>query len=185
MKIRQISQGVEDLTWQNGMKKIAEEEDVPLVVSDTNLATDADAQETEVVTEVTDEDAKGTTDGDAEALSSVADDAATDIVEEEEVEVGDEQPVPVPSSHPEEEPDIGEKEKGVKRKYGARITSGDLLRTGQFTEPLKRPRDDDEKDVNPRETKRPSPPPEPATKPVPVPAPTLKLVCFHLCFFCC
>ena len=171
MKIRQISQGVEDLTWQNGMKKIIAEEDAPL---DANLATDADAEETEVVADVTPEETKDTPDSGPEALMSAADEGVADNTKE----VSDEPTAPAPPSLlPDEEVEVGEKEKGVKRKYGARITSGDILRTSQITEPLKRPRDDDEdKDDNHRETKRPSPPPEPTTKPVDSPPPTPKLV---------
>ncbi|KAG2365127.1 hypothetical protein BDR07DRAFT_1399927 [Suillus spraguei] len=58
--------------------------------------------------------------------------------------------------------DSGESEKGLKRKLADRGTSQgpENLVTLPSAEPAKRPRDDTDKDENPRESKRPSPPPE-------------------------
>jgi Ran-binding protein 3 len=66
-------------------------------------------------------------------------------------------------------------EKGLKRKFLERGTSQGPTENEESSkhvlEPLKRPRDESDKDDNPRETKRPSPPPSPPKSP-------LKLVCF-------
>ncbi|KAG1751036.1 hypothetical protein EDB19DRAFT_1674599 [Suillus lakei] len=58
--------------------------------------------------------------------------------------------------------DSGESEKGLKRKLADRGTSQgpENLVPLASAEPAKRPRDDTDKDDNPREFKRPSPPPE-------------------------
>ncbi|KAG1777206.1 hypothetical protein EV702DRAFT_1103793 [Suillus placidus] len=58
--------------------------------------------------------------------------------------------------------DSGESEKGLKRKLADRGTSQgpENLVPLPSAEPAKRPRDDTNKDDNPRESKRPSPPPE-------------------------
>ncbi|KAG2130667.1 uncharacterized protein EDB93DRAFT_1094753 [Suillus bovinus] len=58
--------------------------------------------------------------------------------------------------------DSGESEKGLKRKLADRGTSQgpENLVPLPSAEPTKRPRDDTNKDDNPRESKRPSPPPE-------------------------
>ena len=69
-------------------------------------------------------------------------------------------------------------EKGLKRKFLERGTSVGPTENEESStppEPLKRPRDESDKDDNPRETKRPSPPPSP---PRPVsPAKAQKPVC--------
>ena len=54
-------------------------------------------------------------------------------------------------------------EKGLKRKFLERGTSQGPTdeESNHVPEPLKRPRDESDKDDNPRETKRPSPPPSP------------------------
>ena len=56
-------------------------------------------------------------------------------------------------------------EKGLKRKFLERGTSQGPTENEESSkhapEPLKRPRDESDKDDNPRETKRPSPPPSP------------------------
>jgi len=97
-------------------------------------------------------------------------------------------PVDVPSPRGSDS-DGGEKDKGLKRKFVERGTSQGPQENGNVpnspgVEPLKRPRDDSDKDDNPRETKRPSPPPEsePAVKKSsksPPPSPP-KLVCSKL-----
>ncbi|KAG1797876.1 uncharacterized protein HD556DRAFT_247394 [Suillus plorans] len=58
--------------------------------------------------------------------------------------------------------DSGDSEKGLKRKLADRGTSQgpENLVPLPSAEPAKRPRDDTDKDENPRESKRPSPPPE-------------------------
>ena len=60
----------------------------------------------------------------------------------------------------ESDPEVAGKEKGLKRKFGARAISGLSKSDINIMEPIKRQRDDSDKDDDPRETKRPSPPPE-------------------------
>ncbi|KAG0704822.1 hypothetical protein DFH29DRAFT_783960, partial [Suillus ampliporus] len=77
-------------------------------------------------------------------------------------------------SRPPSDSDSGESDKGLKRKLADRGTSQgpENLVPLPSAEPAKRPRDDTDKDDNPRESKRPSPPPE--QKPVPAESSTPK-----------
>lgn len=78
--------------------------------------------------------------------------------------------------------DSGDSEKGLKRKLADRGTSQgpENLVPLPSAEPAKRPRDDTDKDENPRESKRPSPPPE--QKPAAAETSAPKFVCFCLLF---
>ncbi|KAF9466168.1 hypothetical protein BDZ94DRAFT_1213575 [Collybia nuda] len=130
MKVRQISQGVEDLSWRN-MKAVTPER---------NIEVDPKNSPSTI---------RGNENG---SLSS-------DVITEAP---GDEHPT-TPDNLEVCEPDSGDK--GLKRKFLERGTSQgppEVNNTSQAsTEAVKRPRDDPDKDDNPRETKRPSPPPEP------------------------
>ncbi|KAJ7252545.1 hypothetical protein C8J57DRAFT_1474187 [Mycena rebaudengoi] len=129
MRVRQISQGVEDLSWKTMKNAAAEkqhEDDEPTEIK-------VDAEEPPALAE-------------------------GDVV-----------------SRRDSDSDSGEREKGLKRKFLERGSSAGPQENGDEpkapTEALKRPRDDSDKDDNPRETKRPSPPPEPnARKSPPLPA---------------
>jgi Ran-binding protein 3 len=78
--------------------------------------------------------------------------------------------------------DSGESEKVLKRKLADRGTSQgpENLVPMPSAEPAKRPRDDANKDDNPRESKRPSPPPE--QKPAVAETSAPKFVCHCLLF---
>ena len=87
---------------------------------------------------------------------------------------------PFDSSHlrRDSDADFAEKDKGLKRKLADRATSQgpqdfNQIQASVNLEPLKRHRDDTDKDDNPRETKRPSPPPELNLEPKKSPAPRL------------
>jgi len=71
--------------------------------------------------------------------------------------------------------DVESGDKGLKRKFLERGTSqgpAESADLSQESTELKRPRDDAEKNNNPRETKRPSPPPEPKPPKSPKKAPS-------------
>jgi len=131
IRVRQISQGVEDLSWRNMTATTPErdgEEDSAVTPPSTR------AVETGLMPAF---DAKG---GDT-CSAPLAD---TDF----------------PSTYL----DVDNGDKSLKRKFVERGSQGppETHETPKASlEPLKRPRDDADKDDNPRETKRPSPPPEP------------------------
>lgn len=157
MRVRQISQGVEDLSWQN-MKNSTPEGAVAL----------------------------GSQLGDSDPVEGA--DASTDIKVDAEEPPSSDGTLNVPSAEAsgglpsgrDSDSDSGEKEKGLKRKYLERGSSTGPPENGDGTtapaEPLKRPRDDPDKDENPRETKRPSPPPEKDARKSPPPPEAPKLV---------
>lgn len=105
------------------------------------------------------------------SLLSSVDDAT------EEAEEAQDTASSLPHTRRTSESDGGEPEKGLKRKLADRATSlGPESGPSTLTptaETAKRPRDDADKDDNPRVSKRPSPPPEQndQSPPAPVPAP--------------
>ncbi|KAJ6519017.1 hypothetical protein C8R45DRAFT_950025 [Mycena sanguinolenta] len=138
IRVRQISQGVEDLSWQN-MKNASPEKLTTLLVGS---------------------DPDGSTEIKVDAEEPPSSDGAIDVPVFESSGVAP----AVPLSRRDSDSDSGEKEKGLKRKYLERGSSAGPPENGDDSkapaEPLKRLRDDPDKDENPRETKRPSPPPE-------------------------
>ena len=144
IKVRQISQGVEDIRWQN-MQHITDK--------------DEDAEIDVEASEVTLEPA-------LELIMS-----------------SDNLPPDTPNRLC-AGPESGEK--GLKRKFLERGTSQGPMEneepSNRAPEPLKRPRDESDKDDNPRETKRPSPPPSPPRSSQPSKA--SKFVCFFFLFGC-
>ncbi|KAJ6514938.1 hypothetical protein C8R47DRAFT_1089120 [Mycena vitilis] len=143
MRVRQISQGVEDLSWQN-MQQSTPEKTVAL---DSQLEDSDPIESADGSTEIkVDEEEPPSSDGIADAPSTAVTFHATS----------------------------GEKERVLKRKFLERGSSAGPTENGDEAkapaEPLKRPRDDPDKDANPRETKRPSPPPENNVSKSPPPA---------------
>ncbi|KAG6841249.1 hypothetical protein C0991_000533 [Blastosporella zonata] len=119
IKVRQISQGVEDINWRN-KTVINLDKDIGIDPTSTSTAVEDD------------KDSSDASDGSADG-EEVAESDSTD--------------------------------KSLKRKLSERGTSQGPQDSAQAPpEPLKRSRDDAEKDENPRETKRPSPPPPPESK---------------------
>ncbi|KAJ7781907.1 hypothetical protein DFH07DRAFT_791951 [Mycena maculata] len=154
MRVRQISQGVEDLSWQNMQNASPEKTTavapfVPRQLDDSNPVEFADGSAEIKV------DTEEPPSSDGAIATSAADPMRS-------------------TSRRDSDSDSGEKEKGLKRKFLERGTSAGPQENGDepkaLSEPLKRLRDDPDKDENPRETKRPSPPPEPNAPKSPPPA---------------
>ncbi|KAJ7180835.1 hypothetical protein C8R46DRAFT_1070734 [Mycena filopes] len=163
IRVRQISQGVEDLSWQN-MKNATPEKS-------TALAPFVDGT-------LEDESADGSTEIKVDAEEPPSSDGAVEVPFADDVARPTSGQSSVMPSGRDSDSDSGEKEKGLKRKFLERGSSAGPPENGDDskapTEPLKRLRDDPDKDENPRETKRPSPPPEQDVhKPPPAAAPKL------------
>ncbi|KAJ7091495.1 hypothetical protein B0H15DRAFT_836408 [Mycena belliarum] len=165
MRVRQISQGVEDLSWQN-MQNASPQKS-------TELAPFVDAR-----LEV--ESADGSAEIKVDAVEPPSSDSAIDIPSTEDAPRPTSEPSSLVSAGvPSRDSDSDSGEKGLKRKFLERGTSAGPPENGDDTkvpaEPLKRLRDDPDKDENPRETKRPSPPPEPNARKSPPLAASPKL----------
>ncbi|KIJ21003.1 hypothetical protein PAXINDRAFT_160411 [Paxillus involutus ATCC 200175] len=162
VKVRQISQGVEDMKWQQSLPLQDERESLD---AEAEISSD---KEHEI----------GATQVDlAEESTQVPPSSFTsneDAAEEAEAEAED-TASSLPCTRRTSESDGGEPEKVLKRKLADRGTSQgpeNLPSTATASvETVKRPRDDSDKDDNPRVLKRPSPPPEQEDKPPPPPAP--------------
>jgi Ran-binding protein 3 len=176
IKVRQISQGVEDISWKNMQHAYDKDEDVEIdSLSEATLepALKLTTQKDKVnCRAVMDGDDSSPTTPDISLLSqsiqNVQDDATTSNLS------------PNTPTRPRKGSDSGEK--GLKRKFLERGTSQGPAdeESNHVPEPLKRPRDESDKDDNPRETKRPSPPPSP---PKPSPPKAHKPVCCS-CLYC-
>ncbi|KAI6041235.1 hypothetical protein EDC04DRAFT_1302002 [Pisolithus marmoratus] len=156
VKVRQISQGVEDINWQRQRpaQNNAESES-----HDVEALQDKEDGQT-IVQEKPDEDQ----DEPSSSFPPVQDTA----VDAETADL----PSSLPHSRRASESEVAEPEKGLKRKLADRGTSqgpesapsSPSVHTTS-TEPAKRPRDDGDDDDNPRQPKRQSPPPEQQEKP--------------------
>jgi Ran-binding protein 3 len=159
IRVRQISQGVEDLSWQNMQNASPEKA----------KALDSQPEDSDLIE---------SGDGSAEIKVDPEDPPSSDGA----LDVPPTDAATVPARR-DSDSDSGEKEKGLKRKFLERGSSAGPPENGDTqaaAEPLKRPRDDPDKDENPRETKRPSPPPEQSAPP---PATAPKLVCDSSLYF--
>lgn len=176
MRVRQISQGVEDLSWQN-MNAIVPDNDYDTESGATQLLENKDAH-TEAGKaddiKVDDEEASppGSLDG-SELSKSVIDTQGDEALSSASPTIPEDGPSRLRS-------DSESGDKGLKRKYLERGTSQGPQETRDDSrypnDPLKRLRDDADHDDNPRENKRPSPPP--AESPPSPPSPKMpKLVC--------
>jgi len=173
IKVRQISQGVEDISWRNMQKTtLDKDEDVEINVEASEVTLQPPVELKDKVNRhaVIDEDDSPPGSPDDPLLSqstqSIQGDAIMNNLSPEtpnRLRAGSESG-----------------EKGLKRKFLERGTSQGPTEneesSNHATEPLKRPRDESDKDDNPRETKRPSPPPSP---PKPSPPKAHKSVCFY------
>lgn len=165
VKVRQISQGVEDMKWQQGPQSQQEaRSDSQLSITPSQDANEMQAsiKATQAVSESQSAQAPPC------SLSSV-DDTTEDVEEAQDTASS------LPHTRRTSESDGGETEKGLKRKLADRATSlGPESGPSTVTpsaETAKRPRDDADKDDNPRVSKRPSPPPEQNDESPPAPAP--------------
>lgn len=166
MRVRQISQGVEDLQWTNAQAQEAAY-DVDIELPDATPTNDKTPEAQAVGASLNPGGvlAGGIT---PESFSATPESREPYL----------EPPLPAPEAttsltpagfnpssaktFPADYSESGEKEKGLKRKFLERGTSQGPQEAAQAaSEPLKRARDDADKDDNPRETKRPSPPPSP------------------------
>ncbi|KAG6908899.1 hypothetical protein DXG01_002877 [Tephrocybe rancida] len=153
IRVRQISQGVEDINWRN-IKAVNSDRDIETDPIPTSVAVEQDKDG--------DEASDGPADSEGEPNGTIS--------KSHELTIGS---IKASNSIPAVEMAESESgDKSLKRKLSERGTSqGPPDSTQSPSEPLKRARDDDEKDENPRETKRPSPPPEPKAPRSPKKAP--------------
>ncbi|KAK2464012.1 hypothetical protein APHAL10511_003956 [Amanita phalloides] len=168
IKVRQISQGVEDLSWRKkkspspeGHPRATQREDSELIASQASTNEDRDMVGKPLDRE-DDNETPPKTPSESQMSQSVADISAG----AKEHANATTAPQVAVSQHLRADSESGDK--GLKRKYLERGTSQgpqdspDLPKSP--AEPTKRLRDDPQRDENPRETKRPSPPPEKQTK---------------------
>ena len=164
VKVRQISQGVEDIKWQQSLEP-QPDQDAGLDAQALSIAPSQDQSHIEATQVVF---ASQSTSGPPSSFVSVEDAA-------EEAEEAEDTASSLPHTRRTSESDGGEPEKGLKRKLADRATSlGAESGPSTLTpaaETAKRPRDDAHKDGNPRVSKRPSPPPEQHEESAPAPPP--------------
>ena len=174
IKVRQISQGVEDISWKN-MQHATYDKDEDVEIDGLPEGTPKPALKS--TTQKDKVNCHAVKDGDdssprtpdislpSQSIQNVQDDATT-------ISSNLSPDTPI---RPRRGSDSGEK--GLKRKFLERGTSQGPTdeESNHVPEPLKRPRDESDKDDNPRETKRPSPPPSPKASP---PLKAHKPVCF-------
>ncbi|TFK39720.1 hypothetical protein BDQ12DRAFT_681098 [Crucibulum laeve] len=162
IKVRQISQGVEDLSWRN-FKAPSPDRDMEDGTTEALVGTEP-IIDREISAASGDDSTKIKADEDQSSPKSISDDtqfseSIADVPTTAATMSADDLSAP---SRVRSESENGDK--GLKRKYLERGTSQGPQENGedatQPSEPLKRPRDDSEHDDNPRETKKPSPPPE-------------------------
>ena len=173
IKVRQISQGVEDISWKN-MQNATYDKDEDVEIDGVSEATPEPALK--LTTQKDKVNCHAVMDGDdslprtpdisllSQSIQNVQDNATTISSNSS----------PDTPTRPRTGSESGEK--GLKRKFLERGTSQGPTDEGSIhvPEPLKRPRDESDKDDNPRETKRPSPPPSPR---IPSPSRAHKPVC--------
>jgi Ran-binding protein 3 len=170
IKVRQISQGVEDISWKN-MQHATYDKDEDVEIDSLSegtpelalkLTTQKDKVNCHAVTDGEDSPPRTP---DISLLSKSSQNIQDDPTTSSNLS-------PDAPTRPRRASDSGEK--GLKRKFLERGTSQGPTdeESNHVPEPLKRPRDESDKDDNPRETKRPSPPPSP-----PKPSPPPKAVC--------
>ncbi|KAH6915775.1 hypothetical protein BKA70DRAFT_469841 [Coprinopsis sp. MPI-PUGE-AT-0042] len=171
LRVRQISQGVEDLHWRpqlptHDQKDEEMQEGEVQQGSTADPVPEADKEDAEIAEISTPEEAPSPPDiqmsksvPNMEKSLDIGHAAQPDVM----VDSDTSGPSP-PASRPRSHSDGAEKDKaGVKRKHSERGTSQappEPEEQSKDGEGLKRPRDEAEGDANPRETKRPTPPPE-------------------------
>ena len=166
VKVRQISQGVEDIKWQQSLE--SQQDAVPN--AQPNIALSQDTGDMQCHIEPTQAVlASQFTSGPPSSFASVEDVT-------EETEEAQDRASSLPHTRRPSDSDGGEPEKGLKRKLSDRATSlgpeSGPSTLAPTAETAKRPRDDADKDDNPRVLKRPSPPPEQHEESTSAPMPT-------------
>jgi Ran-binding protein 3 len=173
IKVRQISQGVEDLNWKTP-KALDKDQQAQEIVVPSRLAPPAEIDEKTsqvedvVITDVKDNDLQESVQQEAVDKDTAV---RTEGADDGNKATASASVVPAGQTRTRSKSEGGEK--GLKRRFEERGTSqGPTEGEGaskNLPEPSKRPRDDEDEDPNPRETKRPSPPPE-TKKPSPKPS---------------
>ncbi|KIK55703.1 hypothetical protein GYMLUDRAFT_47660 [Collybiopsis luxurians FD-317 M1] len=174
IKVRQISQGVEDLTWRN-LKKQKKDDDH---VASRAIGTALDEQEN-----IASKDGDDLDNNDDQAIMPDDGSVSAPPTTTQIASAASSARTSGSSSRRDSDSNLegAASTLNLKRKYPDRGTSAEptdshldatALASGSETS-VKRPRDDSDKDDNPRETKRPTPPPlEKKDKPPPLPANT-------------
>ena len=157
IKVRQISQGVEDISWKN-MQHATYDKDEDVEIDPVSEATPELALK--LTTQKDKVNCHAVMDGDDRAPDIPLLSQPIQNVQDDAVTTGSNLSPNTPT-RPRTGSESGEK--GLKRKFLERGTSQGPTdeESNHVPEPLKRPRDESDKDDNPRETKRPSPPPSP------------------------
>lgn len=158
-KVRQISQGVEDINWQGSHdtssdKESEEDLDLDDVVASTIVEVPNGNVAVHEAQEKDEESRPKTPDDDSVHSAPDIRNLNPDALIQSPVRSGPIEDSGRLRAYSESN------EKGLKRKFLERGTSQGPSEESP-SEPLKRPRDDADKDDNPREAKRPSPPPPP------------------------
>ncbi|KAF8806886.1 hypothetical protein BYT27DRAFT_6612337 [Phlegmacium glaucopus] len=158
IKVRQISQGVEDISWKNMQNATSDkDEDVEIDAEASEITLEPPVELIDKVnrhTVMEEDDSPPESPDDpllSQSIQNIQDDAIMNNLSPDtpnRLRAGSESG-----------------EKGLKRKFLERGTSIGPTENEESSnhapEALKRPRDESDKDDNPRETKRPSPPPSP------------------------
>lgn len=173
IRVRQINQGVEDLNWKSPKASGKKDEQIteinvrptltpPLEIT-REISEDMDA----VITDVKDEDEQKVEQQDATNHVATGNDTK-DATEQDVTDKGDADkgtdPIHVAAvaltanNHARNRSDEGSKRPSEERR--SQKSDEEESASKGAPEPLKRPRDEEEEDPNPRETKRPTPPPE-------------------------
>lgn len=189
-KVRQISQGVEDISWKGPIDPTTSDKDIEIEASSassvdvishapTAEVLNGEAQDYEVCRKIDEEQTPPKTPEESGHSQSIQDiphlnpDTAMQSPERSSRAIDEAGHLRVSS---------GINDKGLKRKFLERGTSQGPSENGDTeqhpSEALKRPRDDADKDDNPRESKRPTPPPSPPRQP----SPTKNLKSVRKCF---
>ncbi|KAF8621795.1 hypothetical protein AX15_007474 [Amanita polypyramis BW_CC] len=182
IKVRQISQGVEDLRWRKNKSESPEgrprnsQEDTEVL--STQATTQGDRDEAGKPPNGSDKEEETETPPKSPAESQMSQSAPDLSQNAKEPTEATTAPQVVMSQHFRSDSESGDK--GLKkRKYLERGTSQGPQDSTDITkspaEPTKRPRDDPDRDENPREKKRPSPPPEKSQAKATPPSPPKKV----------
>ena len=183
IKVRQISRGVEDLSWRKnksespeGLPRSNKREDDDVILSQSTGNGDHDEAGKPLDRDEDNETPpKSPVDSQMSQMSQSVPNIRFGAKEHEAPRVA-------VSQHSRKNSESGDK--GLKRKYLERGTSQGPQDTSDLpkspAEPTKRLRDDPDRDENPRETKRPSPPPEKPQTTVPPSTPKkVRCICAH------
>lgn len=164
IKVRQISQGVEDISWKN-MQHATYDKDEDVEIDGVSEATPEPALK--LTTQKDKVNCHAVMGGDARTPDISLLSQSIQNVQDNVTTVSSNLSPDTPTR-----PRRGSEsaEKGLKRKFLERGTSQGPTdeESSNVPEPLKRPRDESDKDDNPRETKRVSPPPSPPKSSPPI-----------------